>query len=171
MHDNFDPMNRRDYPGDTNLRHRRRETFDAVAERYDRARPGYPEAAVDDLLEGLPSDARILEIGCGTGQLTVPLAKRGYAITAVELGEDLARVARRNLAKYPDAAVVTADFETWVPPAPFDLAVAATSFHWIDPARRAALASAALRPRGTLAIIDTKHVAGGSEQFFVDMQD
>jgi SAM-dependent methyltransferase len=168
MNDN--QMNQRNYTRDSDLRHRRRETFDGVADLYDRARPGYPEATLEDLLGELPPGSRILEIGCGTGQLTAPIARRGYTITAVELGDDLARVARRNLAPYPNTSVVTANFEIWTPRAPFDLVVAATSVHWINPVRRAALAAAALRSGGTLAILDTKHVAGGTEQFFIDMQ-
>jgi SAM-dependent methyltransferase len=167
---NADPINDRQFPEDTDLRHRRRETFDQVAELYDRVRPGYPDAALNDLLENVPTSARILEIGCGTGQLTVPIARRGYEITAVELGGDLARVARRNLAPYANARVLQADFETWTPPAPFDLVVAATSFHWLSPDHRASLAASALRPGGTLAILDNKHVAGGTEPFFVDVQ-
>ncbi len=59
-----------------------RTTFDEEAERYDRARPGYPSDVFEDLaqLTGLSPGDRILEIGCGTGQATVPLAERGYYV-------------------------------------------------------------------------------------------
>ena len=87
-----------------------RTLFDGVAERYDAARPRYPRVVVDDLvaLAGLESGSRVLEIGCGTGQLTVDLARRGLDVTAVELGPALAEVARRNLAPYPHARVSSA---------------------------------------------------------------
>src|SRR5919108_4449878 len=120
-------------------RERRRATFDEAAELYDRARPGYPPALFDDLAElaGVGPGCRVLEIGPGTGQATVPLAERGCKIVAVELGEGLAAVARRNLARFPEVQVVTAAFEDWPLPAePFDVVLAATSFHWIDPAVR-----------------------------------
>lgn len=67
---------------------RLREMFDAAAERYDTSRPGYQMATIDDLIRfaGLVPGSRVLEIGCGTGQLTVPLAERGLNVTAVELG-------------------------------------------------------------------------------------
>src|SRR5215210_5494927 len=57
-----------------------RTTFDEAASLYDEVRPGYPEDLFDDIvsLSGIPSGGRILEIGCGTGQATVPFALRGY---------------------------------------------------------------------------------------------
>ena len=48
----------------------------------------------------------MIEIGCGTGQATAPLAERGLAVTAVELGAELATNARRRLTGFP-AEVVT----------------------------------------------------------------
>jgi SAM-dependent methyltransferase len=153
---------------------RLRVTFDEDAERYDRARPGYPSAVFDDLLAlaGLGPGARVLEIGCGTGQATIPLAERGCRIVAVELGAGLAAVARRNLDRFPDVEVITGAFESWpLPPEPFDLVLSATAFHWIDPAIRVVKSAEALRPGGTLATIATYHVAGGTEPFFVDVQD
>ncbi|MBV9580242.1 MAG: class I SAM-dependent methyltransferase [Chloroflexi bacterium] len=152
---------------------RLRATFDAAAERYARARPGYPARLFDDVVQlvGLEPGARVLEIGCGTGQATRPLAERGFRIVAVELGAALAAVARRNLAAFPSVEVVVGAFEAWpLPPEPFDLVLAATAFHWLDPAMRLAKTAAALRPGGCLAIVTTDHVAGGTEPFFVDVQ-
>ena len=79
-------------------RERLRVTFDQAAELYDRARPGYPPALFTDLAElaGIGPGCRVLEIGCGTGQATGPLAKRGCQVVAVELGAALAAAARRN---------------------------------------------------------------------------
>jgi SAM-dependent methyltransferase len=155
-------------------RERRRWTFDEAAELYDRARPRYPSALFDDLadLAGIGPGARVLEIGPGTGQATVPLAERGCRVVAVELGADLAAVARRNLARFPTVEVVSAAFEDWpLPPEPFDVVLAATSFHWMDPAVRVTKAADALRPGGALATVTTHHVAGGDESFFAAAQD
>ncbi|HEY8474503.1 MAG TPA: class I SAM-dependent methyltransferase [Natronosporangium sp.] len=102
----------------------------------------------------------------------MPLAERGYQIVAVELGPALADLARRNLARFPRVEVVTGRFEEWpVPAEPFDVVFSATAFHWLDPAVRVAKAAAALRPGGLLATVATEHVAGGSEAFFVEVQD
>lgn len=149
-------------------------TFDAVAELYDRGRPTYPPEIFDELvaLSGTPGGGRVIEIGCGTGQATVAMAKRGYRITAVELGPNLASIAARNLAPYPNVDVQVAAFEDWpLPPEPFDLVMAATSFHWLDADLSVPKIAAALRPGGAVAIISGGHVAGGTSQFFVDVQD
>jgi len=152
---------------------RLRATFNEDAERYQRARPGYPAALFDDLarMTGLGPGSRVLEIACGTGQATVPLAQRGYQIVAVELGPEMAAVARRVLAPFPNVGVITSAFESWpLPSAPFDLIVCATAFHWLDPAIRYVKCAQALRPGGALATISTHHVAGGTEPFFAEMQ-
>ncbi|MDX3745532.1 class I SAM-dependent methyltransferase [Streptomyces sp. AK08-02] len=150
-----------------------RDTFDEVAELYDRARPRYPRGLVDDLARaaGLGPGSRVLEIAPGTGQLTVPLAALGCALTAVELGPSLAAVARRNLRTFPLAEVTVADFEHWPLPAePFDLVVCATAFHWLDPAVRLPRMARALRPGGLLALVTTHHVKGGTVDFFERVQ-
>jgi SAM-dependent methyltransferase len=155
-------------------RTRLRRVFDEDAELYDRARPGYPPRLFEDLAAppaGIGAGSRVLEIGCGTGQATVPLAERGCRITAVELGAGMAALARRKLARFPVVEVVTGAFEEWPLPAePFDAVMSATAFHWIDPAVRMAKAADALRIGGVLATVATHHVAGGSEEFFAEVQ-
>ncbi|GAA1276745.1 class I SAM-dependent methyltransferase [Sphaerisporangium rubeum] len=151
-----------------------RQTFDEDAELYDRSRPAYPAALYQDLAEltGAGPGCRVLEIGCGTGQATVPLAEMGCEIVAVELGAGMAKVARRNLAGFAGVEVVTAAFEDWpLPEQPFDLVFCATAFHWIDPAVRVEKSAAALRPGGALATVTTHHVLGGTVDFFVAVQD
>ncbi|WP_406374935.1 methyltransferase domain-containing protein [Streptomyces sp. NBC_00647] len=151
-----------------------RDVFDEDAELYDRARPGYPPALVEALITGagLSPAGHVLEVGPGTGQLTVPLARAGLRITAVELGPSLAAVTRRNLLPFPDARVEVGAFEGWsLPPGHrVELAVCATAFHWIDPAVRVPRMTAALAPGGTLALVTTHHVAGGSADFFARAQ-
>ena len=151
-----------------------RAVFDEDAELYDRARPGYPDALFDDLfaLAGIGAGSRVLEIGCGTGQATVALAERGCAVVAVELGANLAAVAARNLAAFPNAQVVVGAFEDWpLPDEPFDAVVAFTAFHWVDPTVGVDKVAEALRPGGAFATVTTDHVAGGTDAFFVDVQD
>ncbi|WP_328321772.1 methyltransferase domain-containing protein [Kribbella sp. NBC_00382] len=148
-----------------------RQTFGEDAELYDRVRPTYPPRLYDDVarLLGDPQRPRVLEIGCGTGQATKPMLERGWSVKAVELSPELGRVARANLA---ELEVITAAFEDWPLPAEkFDLVLSATAFHWIDPEVRVPKSADALRPGGLLAIVSTHHIAGGSEQFWIDVQD
>jgi ubiquinone/menaquinone biosynthesis C-methylase UbiE len=79
----------------TGGRQRLRSTFDRAALLYDKVRPGYPEELSEDLLSlsGIPAGGRVLEVGCGTGQATLPLARHGYGMLCVELGENLAALA------------------------------------------------------------------------------
>ena len=151
-------------------RDRLRTTFDEAASLYDEVRPGYPEDLFDDIvsLSGIPAGGRILEIGCGTGQATVPLARRGYRIQCIELGENMAAVARRNLERYPNAEVRTGAFEeSFLQEGAFDLAVSATAFHWLDPAVAYPKAARALRDGGSLALFWNVHVhSDASEGFF-----
>jgi len=147
-------------------------TFDGDAELYDRVRPGYPTALLDDLaaLAGVGPGCRLLELGAGTGKASVPLAERGCRIVAVEPGANMAAVARRNLAGL-DADVVVSTFEAWSLPAePFDVVFAATAFHWLDPSMRAVKVADALRPGGALAIVETHHVLGGDVEFFEEVR-
>ncbi len=153
-----------------------RETFDQAVARYQRARPDYPSELFDHLLAvtGVKPGDRLLEIGCATGKATLPLARRGFRITCVELGAQLAAAARNNLAGFPDVDVVEGRFEEWTPPAgrAFDLVFAATAWHWIDPEVRYLKAWEALRPGGHLAFWDALHVfPDGGDPFFVEIQE
>jgi SAM-dependent methyltransferase len=152
-----------------------RTMFEQVPEIYQRARPSYPSELFDDLAElaRLGGRARVLEVGCGTGQATVPLARRGYSILCVELGEGLAVAARRNLAAFSNVEVVHANFETWEPErGDFDAIVAFTAFHWIDPELRYEKAARLLRDGGSLVVAGSLHVRRpGGDTFWEDVQE
>lgn len=151
------------------------QTFDRVAELYQRARPEYPDELFDDLVSQaeLAQGDRLLEIGSATGKATLPLAKRGFRITCLEPGPRLASEARANLRDF-DVEVLQARFEDWHPPEgeSFDLVFAATAWHWIDPSVRYVRAWESLRPGRHLAFWEARHVfPGGGDPFFRDIQD
>ena len=135
----------------------RRETLihNQVAQLYDRARPGYPAALFDDIVSyaNLADDARVLEVGGGSGQATLPMARRGYTIDCLEPGAQMASIARAKLAAFPRVKVTCASFEAYsCPPATYDLLLSATAFHWIDPRIRFQKAHELLKADGTLAL-------------------
>ncbi len=151
-----------------------RTTFNKVAELYDLVRPHYPEQLFDTIVEivQLQEDAKLLEIGPGTGQATEPLAKRGYDITAVELGSDLADFARDKLSKYKKLKIITGAFEEIkLESTSLDLIYSATAFHWIKPEIKFSKPYDLLKRGGHLAIIHTNHVSREKEdKFFYAIQ-
>jgi SAM-dependent methyltransferase len=134
----------------------RKHSFDAVARLYDRTRPGYPEPLFDDLaqMSGIPEGGRILEIGPGPGQATLPLARRGFSILGLELGASMARLCRRNLRQFPQVEIRYMAFEDWPPDdGAFDMVLAATAFHWIPYKIAYPRCARTLKPNGSLALL------------------
>ena len=152
-----------------------RETFDSAAARYQRARPEYPAPLIDELvrLADLRPGSQLLELGCATGKATAPLAERGYRITCIELGGELAAAAQKNLAGYLEVEVVHTRFEDYLPDSPrhFDLVYAANAWHWLDPESRYRRAHELLRPGGHLAFWGASHVfPDDGDSFFLELQ-
>jgi ubiquinone/menaquinone biosynthesis C-methylase UbiE len=134
--------------------------FDELADEYDRTRPLYPDALVDRACEvaGLGSGDPVLEIGCGTGQLTRSLVARGLRVTAVEPGGNLIRLAGQNLAGTGpgpgSVEFVNARFEDAALPSGYFRAVfSASALHWVDPAVGWQKIAGVLAAGGTLALL------------------
>lgn len=130
--------------------------FDQVAAAYDRHRPTYPDELIDRAcaLAGLSPGDQVLEVGCGTGQLTRGLLTRGLRVTAVEPGNRLAVLARQNLSGIGDVELVNARLEDApLPRKRFHAVFSASAFHWVDPDVGWQLVADALVPGGTLALI------------------
>lgn len=148
----------------------RKYTFDKVAEEYDRIRPKYPTEVFKDIIEysNLKQDGNILEIGCGTGQATEGFVNLGYTnITAVELGEDLCKIAADKFKHYKNINILHSDFEGWKEETgqKFDLAISATAFHWIQQDIGYKKTAELLNESGSIGFFWTHHVPGIGEIF------
>lgn len=123
------------------------EGFGIDVQRYDRARPGYPDELVARIVTSSPG-AAVLDVGCGTGIAARQFQAAGCSVLGVEPDERMAAFARAR-----GLPVEVATFEAWQPAGRrFDAVIAAQSWHWVDPALGAAKAAQVLRPHGRLAI-------------------
>ncbi|MFF5438079.1 class I SAM-dependent methyltransferase [Streptomyces achromogenes] len=123
------------------------ESFGIDAQRYDRARPGYPDDLVARIVAGSPGPD-VLDVGCGTGIAARQFQAAGCAVLGVEPDARMAGFARGRGLRVEAAA-----FEAWEPAGrTFDAVIAAQSWHWVDPVAGAGKAAEVLRPQGRLAI-------------------
>lgn len=138
-------------------RRHQRTLFDDAAELYDASRPGYPKEIVEFMVAtaGLEAGSAVLEVGCGTGQLTEQLARYDFTVTAIDIGPSMVAAARRRLGRsavrFEDVAFE--DFNA--AEAPFDVVVSAAAFHWVDPEVKFAKPARLLRPGAWLALLAT----------------
>ena len=120
----------------------RAESFGAVAELYDRARPSYPPELIAALLEG--GARTVLDVGAGTGIASAQLAAAGCEVLAVEIDPRMAAVAAAK-----GIEVEVASFEGWEDRGRrFDLLIAAQAWHWVEPLAGAVKAAKVLAPEG-----------------------
>jgi SAM-dependent methyltransferase len=121
---------------------------------YDAARPGHPDRLYEILVErcGLRAGAAVLEIGPGTGQATRRLLELGASpLVAVEPNDALA--AYLSESTHGRVEIVASALEDAdLPAVSFDLAIGASSFHWVDEAIGLARLRDALRPGGWVAL-------------------
>ncbi|PSK93718.1 methyltransferase family protein [Murinocardiopsis flavida] len=123
------------------------ESFGVDAQRYDHARPSYPDALVARIVAGIPG-TDVLDVGCGTGIAARQFQAAGCTVLGIEPDARMADVARAK-----GVRTEVADFESWQPCGrTFDAVVAAQAWHWVDPVAGAVKAAQVLRPGGRLAI-------------------
>lgn len=129
-------------------------------------RPTYPAELIADViaLSRIPPNGRILEVGCGTGQATLPFAQRGYVMLCIELGANLARSAREHVKPFPAVEIQNIAFEDWTLEAhAFELVICAEAFHWLAPQVRLNKMAAALKTGGSVALFWNDHLGGGAD--------
>jgi SAM-dependent methyltransferase len=126
-----------------NTRLDHRLAFDRVAGEYDDGRPTFGDDLVQSFADmtGLVPGDLVIEVGAGTGQLTVGLLRMGLVVTALEPGAAMRAILARRAGATGRLTISAAGFEEFTSDAHYRAVFAANSFHWLDPAssyRRAA---------------------------------
>jgi SAM-dependent methyltransferase len=122
-------------------------SFGADPERYDRARPRYPDDLITAIVAASPGPD-VVDVGVGTGIVTRQLLAAGCRVLGVDVDARMAEWSRRH-----GLDVEVSPFEAWNPAGRrFDAVVAGQTWHWVDPVAGAAKAAEALRPGGRLAV-------------------
>ncbi|MET7451332.1 methyltransferase domain-containing protein [Streptomyces sp. NPDC005574] len=125
-------------------------SFGAVAEAYERFRPGYPEELADMVTAYAGRPVRTaLEIGAGTGKATRLFVQRGVKVTATEPDESMLAELRKHVPA--DVRTVRAAFEDLREGERYGLVYAAAALHWTHPEGRWSRVAALLEPGGVFA--------------------
>lgn len=109
-------------------------TFDTVASTYEKLRPGYVEELYQAIFDyiPIPESSRVVEVGIGGGQATLPILQTGCELTAVEYGAHFSELCAEKFKDYPNFSVVTSKFEeAEFESNAFDLVFSASAFHWV----------------------------------------
>ncbi len=133
-----------------------RWVFNRLAQSY-RARPGYPAALAARLLAvaGGPG-ARVADLGAGTGQLAIPLARAGARVDAVEPARAMLDVLEEDARGLAVTRVHAAAEATGLPGGAYDLVLLADAAQWVDPELAGREIARLLAPAGALAVVEPR---------------
>lgn len=131
---------------------RRRFNEDEV--NYDRYRPEYPGELFQDVVfySQIKPGSKLLEIGIGTGQATLPFLELGCDVTGIELGDKLSAFVAEKYKGYSNFKVFNDDFILYPVEEAYDLIYCATAFHWLPKEEAYAKIMKSLRSGGTVAL-------------------
>ncbi len=122
---------------------------------YDKFRPDYPRKMFEDIFSyaELRTDNKLIEIGIGTGQATLPFLELGCNVTGIEIGDKLSRFVAKKFENFKNFNVVTNDFMLYpICDNSVDLIYSATAFHWLPKEEAYAKIMKTLKPNGAVAL-------------------
>ena len=129
-------------------------TFDTVVSKYEKMRPGYAPELYQTIFDYAPigEDSRVVEVGSGSGQATLPVLQKGCELVSVEYGENFSKALREKFKDYPKFSVITGKFEDVdLEDDAYDLVFSATAFHWVPEEIGYPKVYSALKPGGAFA--------------------
>ena len=109
-------------------------TFETVASKYEKIRPGYTDELYKMIFNHIRIDhsSNVVEVGIGGGQATLPILQTGCNLTAIEYGENFAKLCMEKFKDYKNFSVITDKFENVsFYDADYDLVYSASAFHWV----------------------------------------
>ncbi|MGP9689680.1 class I SAM-dependent methyltransferase [Psychrobacter sp. AOP22-C1-C5] len=136
-----------------------KDHFSKGSENYAAYRPSYPTDLVDELADLCPTQSRVLDCGCGTGQLSVLLAKRFAEVIATDASSaQIAKAKQKDNVIYRTALAE----QSGLADASVDLITVAQAAHWLDLDKFYKEVARVAKPNGILALITygVLHVEG-----------
>ena len=139
--------------------------FDESAIYYDKYRPSYPKEVIESIISisGINEKDKILEIGAGSGKATELFVNRGYNLTCIELGKNLAQ---KGIEKFKDTGqveyIVGRFEEIDGLDKNYDLVISAQAFHWVQKPLGYKRVSDVLKSNGYCALFWNKYMNDGS---------
>ena len=132
----------------------KRNWYSPVARIYYEARPNYPQELIDFAIASTHLDfkSKILEIGCGPGNATIPFARSNASITCIEHNREFCIQARQNCRQFPQVKICHCSFEEWQRSDKYDAVLSANAFYQL-PQKSYGKAAAALKDSGFIILL------------------
>jgi SAM-dependent methyltransferase len=133
--------------------------FRAAASHYLTGRPPYPPRLIARVaaLTGLQRGGRVLDLGCGPGQLALAFSGFAAEVLAVDPEPEMLRVARATAGGAPIRFVQGSSNDLGPAFGRFQLAVMGRSFHWMDRADTLRRLDRLIEPGGAVALFGDTH--------------
>ena len=133
--------------------------FAGKQQHYDDFRPGYPQAAVERILQYTGENAVIADIGSGTGKLAALLAGHASRLYAVEPNAHMRRILRQRTTDFPQVQVIAATAEALpLPDHSVDAITVGEAYHWFDNEQTRADFRRILKPGGHVFLLWNRFV-------------
>ncbi|MFA6461761.1 MAG: methyltransferase domain-containing protein [Candidatus Woesearchaeota archaeon] len=128
------------------------KAFGKISNIYDSSRTSYPSALIDDILNFSGTKiGRVLDIGCGTGQVTALFDQKGFSVTGLDISQEMINIAKVKCSGKTDfvlgtfeGAKLSEDY--------YDIITSGMAWHWVASKDRYEKLHRILKNNGTVAI-------------------
>ena len=151
----------------------KRTHFDEIVTNYDKVRPSYPNALIEDIIKySAPKKGGFaVEIGAGTGKATTPIISAGYDVTAVEAGANMAEFLSARFKGRDNFRVIESPFEeVSLEENSYDLLYAGSAFHWVDAEIGCPKAFRLLKKGGVIALFRYNVIPADGDPLYEEIQ-